>query len=215
MRIEHLLTNNKSLPHLFHFLNRTKRLKHIFGSLTPPTQAQPDPPRVAVHEAQKICSYAAAHPRRQTRIAHIFPFFTCCFVSQSCIHPSCLFHVCPVKSCHSPCPHYDSPYTMQPHPCYHIDHPTQLCSLQPPVMGPALTYDITVHFQSTRTHITHCMYGLPQGATLRTLNMDLKIYIYIVAGQLSQKGLQMKDESGQTQNSGSLKTMHQVHQHLQ
>ena len=50
MRIEHLLTNNKSLPHFFHFLNRTKRLKHIFGSLVPPTQAQPDPPRLAEHE---------------------------------------------------------------------------------------------------------------------------------------------------------------------
>ena len=50
MRIEHLLTNDKSLPHFFQFLNRTKRLKHIFGSLVPPTQAQPDPPRLAEHE---------------------------------------------------------------------------------------------------------------------------------------------------------------------
>ncbi|KIM54872.1 hypothetical protein SCLCIDRAFT_135907 [Scleroderma citrinum Foug A] len=50
MRIKHLLTNDKSLPHLFHFLNSTKRLKHIFGSLAPPTQAQPDPPRIAEAE---------------------------------------------------------------------------------------------------------------------------------------------------------------------
>ena len=47
MRIEHLLTNEKSLPHLFRFRHRTKRLNHIFGSLTPPTRDQPDPPRVA------------------------------------------------------------------------------------------------------------------------------------------------------------------------
>ena len=50
MKIEHLLTNEKSLPHLFRFLNSTKRLNHIFGSLIPPTRAHPDPPRVADRE---------------------------------------------------------------------------------------------------------------------------------------------------------------------
>jgi len=50
MRLEHLLANDKSLPHLFHFLNSTKRLQQIFGNLTPPTRGQPDPPRDVVTE---------------------------------------------------------------------------------------------------------------------------------------------------------------------
>jgi len=50
MRLEHLLANDKSLPHLFHFLNSTKRLQQIFGNLTLPTRGQPDPPRDVVTE---------------------------------------------------------------------------------------------------------------------------------------------------------------------
>ena len=50
MHLEHLLANNKSLPHLFRFLNSTKRLQQIFGNLTPPTWGQPDPPRDVVTE---------------------------------------------------------------------------------------------------------------------------------------------------------------------
>ncbi|KAL4068429.1 hypothetical protein V8B97DRAFT_1873412, partial [Scleroderma yunnanense] len=51
MRIEHLLTNNKSLSHLFNFLNNTKRLKQTFGSLLLPTQNQPNTSRTPIAEA--------------------------------------------------------------------------------------------------------------------------------------------------------------------
>ena len=44
------------------------------------------------------------------------------------------------------------------------------------VLGPAPTYNITVHFQLTHTYATLRMYGLPWGIALRTLNMD---FIYI------------------------------------
>ena len=51
MKMEHLLTSAKSLPHLFHFLNSTERLRQTFGSLAPPTLAEPHPPRVEEEEA--------------------------------------------------------------------------------------------------------------------------------------------------------------------
>jgi len=39
-----------SLPHLFHYINSTKRLQQVFRNLTLPTWAHPDPPRVVEPE---------------------------------------------------------------------------------------------------------------------------------------------------------------------
>lgn len=50
MQLEHLFNYDKSLPHLFCYLNSTKRLQQAFGNLTPPTWAQPDPPRAVEPE---------------------------------------------------------------------------------------------------------------------------------------------------------------------
>ena len=51
MKLEHLLTSAKSLPHLLRFLNSTERLRQTFGNLIPPTLAEPHPPRVEEEEA--------------------------------------------------------------------------------------------------------------------------------------------------------------------
>ena len=47
MKLEHLLTSAKSLPHFFRFLNSTERLRQTFGNIIPPT-SQVHPERTTI-----------------------------------------------------------------------------------------------------------------------------------------------------------------------